>query len=117
MQKTIKVFYIPRKTECLPNLKRGEPFMVNFAVSILTKTLRGHSLLKKDICLFNLSDNDNECVSMQRLLQRKDSCFQFAPERVLLNGENLGKLRDSFELVFECETFVIYAPIRGGANP
>ncbi|GFS30212.1 PC4 domain-containing protein [Nephila pilipes] len=59
-------------------------------------------IVKKDICLFNFSDKDNECVSIQRLFQRKDSSFQFVPERVLLNGENLGKLRDSFELVFEC---------------
>ncbi|GFT89765.1 PC4 domain-containing protein, partial [Nephila pilipes] len=59
-------------------------------------------IVKKDICLFNLSDKDNECVSIQRLFQRKDSSFQFIPERILLNGENLGKLRDSFELVFEC---------------
>ncbi|GFS92166.1 PC4 domain-containing protein [Nephila pilipes] len=57
-------------------------------------------IVKKDICLFNLSDKDNECMSIQRLFQRKDSSFQFVPERVRLNGENLGKLRDSFELVF-----------------
>ncbi|GFT12907.1 PC4 domain-containing protein [Nephila pilipes] len=58
-------------------------------------------VVKKDICLFNLSHKDNECVSIQRLYQRKDSSFQFVSERILLNGENLGKLRDAFELVFE----------------
>ncbi|GFU47179.1 PC4 domain-containing protein [Nephila pilipes] len=59
-------------------------------------------IVKRDICLFNLSDKESECVSIQRLFQRKDLSFQFVPERVLLNGENLGKLRDSYELVFEC---------------
>ncbi|GFS99967.1 PC4 domain-containing protein, partial [Nephila pilipes] len=34
-------------------------------------------IVKKDICLFNLSDKDNECVSIQRLFQRKASPFQF----------------------------------------
>ncbi|GFT31267.1 PC4 domain-containing protein [Nephila pilipes] len=52
--------------------------------------------VKKDICPFNLSDKDNECVSIQRLFQRKDSSFQFVPERVLLNSENLG----TFEIYF-----------------
>ncbi|GFY67136.1 PC4 domain-containing protein [Trichonephila inaurata madagascariensis] len=40
--------------------------------------------------------------SIQRLFQMKDSSFQFVPERVLLNGENLDQLRDSYELVLKC---------------
>ncbi|GFT77273.1 PC4 domain-containing protein [Nephila pilipes] len=59
-------------------------------------------IVKKDICLFNLSDKGNELVSIQRLFQRNDSSFQFVLERVLLNSENLDKLHDSFELEFEC---------------
>ncbi|GFT30139.1 hypothetical protein NPIL_172741 [Nephila pilipes] len=50
----------------------------------------------------SLSDKGNECVIIQRLFQRKDTSFRFVPERVMLNGENLGKLSDSYELVFEC---------------
>ncbi|GFY54259.1 PC4 domain-containing protein [Trichonephila inaurata madagascariensis] len=60
------------------------------------------SIIKKDVCVFNHSDKDNVSVSIQRLFQRKDSSFQFVPERVLLNGENLDQLRDSYELVLKC---------------
>ncbi|GFS38664.1 PC4 domain-containing protein [Nephila pilipes] len=59
-------------------------------------------IVKREICLFNFSDKESDCVSIQRLFQRIDLSFQFVLERVLLNGENLGKPRDSYELVFEC---------------
>ncbi|GFX27458.1 PC4 domain-containing protein [Trichonephila clavipes] len=36
------------------------------------------------------------------LYTRKDSSFQFVRERVLLNGENLDQLRDSYERVLKC---------------
>ncbi|GFY02551.1 PC4 domain-containing protein [Trichonephila clavipes] len=60
-------------------------------------------IIEKDVCVFNHSDKDIVSVSIQRLFQRKNSSFQFVPERVLLNGENLGQLCDSYELVFKCE--------------
>ncbi|GFW59965.1 PC4 domain-containing protein [Trichonephila clavipes] len=59
-------------------------------------------IIKKDVCVFNHSDKNIVSVSIQRLFQRKDSSFQFVRERVLLNGENLDQLRDSYELVLKC---------------
>ncbi|GFT49355.1 PC4 domain-containing protein [Nephila pilipes] len=52
-------------------------------------------IVKKDICLFNLSDKDNECVSIQRLFRRKDSSFQFVPERVQLNEPEVDHLPEN----------------------
>ncbi|GFQ92663.1 PC4 domain-containing protein [Trichonephila clavata] len=59
-------------------------------------------IIKKDVCVFNHSDKDNVSVSIQRIFQRKDSSFQFVPERVLLNGDNLDQLHDSYEPVLKC---------------
>ncbi|GFR31392.1 PC4 domain-containing protein [Trichonephila clavata] len=62
----------------------------------------GTFITKKDVCVFNHSDKDNVSVSIQRLFQGKDSSFQFVPERVLLNSENLDQQRDPYELVLKC---------------
>ncbi|GFY03782.1 PC4 domain-containing protein [Trichonephila clavipes] len=65
---------------------------------ILHPTKNGVSLKPEVWCaLHNIVS-----VSIQRLFQRKDSSFQFVRERVLLNGENLDQLRDSYERVLKC---------------
>ncbi|GIY23773.1 hypothetical protein CDAR_418151 [Caerostris darwini] len=39
-------------------------------------------VVKKDVCIFNQNEN---CISIQRLFERKDMTFSFLPEKVVLN--------------------------------
>ncbi|GFR03839.1 PC4 domain-containing protein, partial [Trichonephila clavata] len=101
MQQTIRVFYTLLKAKCL----KPEVWIAlhnKLSYFCPREDLESAFIIKKDVCVFNHSDKDNVSVSIQRLLQKKDLSFQFVPERVLLIGENLDPLRDSYELVLKC---------------
>ncbi|KAF8794808.1 hypothetical protein HNY73_002738 [Argiope bruennichi] len=50
------------------------------------------SLVKKDVCVFNLTVSSEKCVSLQRFSQKKNGSFQLVPERVLLKGVQINRL-------------------------
>ncbi|GFT26612.1 PC4 domain-containing protein [Nephila pilipes] len=92
----------PTKSEVSMKLEVCSAFHSQLCCFRPNENFKSAFIVTKDVCLLNLSDIDSKCLSIRRLFQRKDSSFQFVLERVLLHGENLSKLLDSYELVFEC---------------
>ncbi|GBM41468.1 hypothetical protein AVEN_130934-1 [Araneus ventricosus] len=59
------------------------------------------SVIKENVRIFNNTVVSEKCASIQRLFQRKDSCYKLAPERVLLKGDQITRLCTSYSHIFE----------------
>ncbi|GBM75542.1 hypothetical protein AVEN_180653-1 [Araneus ventricosus] len=59
------------------------------------------SVIKKNVCIFNNTVDSEKCVTIQRLFQRKDNGYKLVPERVLLKGDQITRLRTSYSHIFK----------------
>ncbi len=62
---------------------------IHFRKFILFLDQRDNEIIvvKRDICLFRQSENDETLICLQRQFQRKDYTLEFIPHRIILDRQ------------------------------